>query len=492
MDAVRSVAEVDDPSSGGRHHPVRGLPASLLAVEGKTFAVVALMQREGWLGRDRRRGVVPAPSLERAWPEGVDTSLPRAELKVLARFVDQHPRAIAFWNLVAARRERRRSEAATASHIVSLEAQLLRAYEPAWDVQEFDEEALRQACPPWAEIRARIEEETAHLVRRPRLAPCMLWPALVGDLDRWPALDEARQRAVAHAVFALASVCWSDWFVSEALRRCPGLQPELGSTCAVPPPSPAPPAPAPVPLAHIVERLEALRAELAGQPTQEAVRELLACAAEAEPWLTLLPDRRERAAGELRHVVEALIAQARSEAATPALAWLGPDVLAQVEARWSLAAAGLDTPALRELAHDAVRARQRLGEALGRCAESRVLLDAERASVRALEAALSAAPTLAQRRELEGQRLRLLRALIDAEAGQSAVEDAVLASLSPWGEAFDLGCDYRAALPPSAGPAPSTTDPSVQIVASSCPLEAPESGPGAVALSGDMAEMLSG
>ena len=489
MDAVRGVAEADDPPSSGRHLPVRGLPASLLAVEGKTFAVVALMQREGWLGRDRRRGVVPAPSLERAWPEGVDTSLPRAELKVLARFVDQHPRAIAFWNLVAARRERRRSEAVTASHIVSLEAQLLRDYEPAWDVQEFDEEALRRACPPWAEIRARIEEETAHLVRRPRLAPCMLWPALVGDLDRWPALDEGRQRAVAHAVFALASVCWSDWFVSEALRRCPQLRPELGRTCAVPPPSPEPPAP--VPLARIAERLAALCAELAGQPTQEAVRELLACASDAEPWLTLLPDRRQQAALELRQTVEALLAQARSDAATRALAWLGPDVLAQIEARWSLAAAGLDVPALHALAHDAVQARQRLGEAIGRCTESRALLEAERASLRALEAALPTAPTLAQRRELEGQRLRALRALIDAEAGQSAVEDAVLASLSPWSETFDLGRDYRAALPPSAGPASSTTDAAVPIVASSAPPKESAAGPGAVAVSGDLAELLS-
>jgi hypothetical protein len=208
MDAVRSDTGTDPAPQGRRHQLVQGLPASLLAVEGKTFAVVALMQREGWLSRDRRRSVAVDPRPLQSWPAGVDTSLPRAELHLLARFIDPHPRAIAFWNLVAARRERRRSEALSAAHIVSLEAQLLRSYEPAWDTQEFNDEALRQACPPWPEIRARIEEETAHLVRRPRLAPprrgpCGVRPGL-GLLERLvrarvaPALPGTRVRARPH------------------------------------------------------------------------------------------------------------------------------------------------------------------------------------------------------------------------------------------------------------------------------------------------------
>jgi len=499
MDAVRSDTGTDPAPQGRRHQLVQGLPASLLAVEGKTFAVVALMQREGWLSRDRRRGVAVDPRPLQSWPAGVDTSLPRAELHLLARFIDPHPRAIAFWNLVAARRERRRSEALSAAHIVSLEAQLLRSYEPAWDTQEFNDEALRQACPPWPEIRARIEEETAHLVRRPRLAPCMVWLALSADLDRWPALDERRRRAVAHAVFALASACWSDWFVRESLRRCPELESELGRTCAGVPAAPpaAPEPPARVPLALVVERLTALCAELAEQPTQDAVRELLACAGDAQAWEQALPDRVLVATRELRQAVEALLVQAREQALTRALAWLGPDVWAQVEARWSLAALGRDAPALRQLAQDAVQARARLHEAVGRCAEAQALLETARASLHALDAELQAAPSLARRREIEGARLLALRTLLDAEGGQAALEDAVLASVSPGAEAFDLRADYRAdyraaLLPPASGSAPVRVIDEASAMASSGPALKPPALPQAAAACGDLAVALPG
>jgi len=307
MDVDRSPSAALPEPLAERHGPVQGLPASLLAREGKTFAAVALMQREGWLSRDRRRDVVVDLRLQRDWPDGVDTSLPRAELHQLARFLDPQQRALAFWNLVAARRERRRPDA-VAAHIVSLEAQLLRAYEPAWDAQDLDDEALRRACPPWPEIRARIDSETSRLVRRPRLSPCMAWLALGADLDRWPRLDDARRRAVAHAVFALSTVCWTDWFVREALRRCPELQPELGRTCApalAPGAEAATTAPAAmVPMAAIVERLSALCAELGSQPSQEAVRELLDCARDASAWSDALPDRVRVARRELRLAVE--------------------------------------------------------------------------------------------------------------------------------------------------------------------------------------------
>lgn len=497
MDAVRSDAGSDAGPGAGRHQPVLGLPTSLLAVEGKTYAVVALMQREGWLSRDRRRGVVVDTRPQQSWPEGVDTSLPRSELNLLARFIDPHPRAIAFWNLVAARRERRRSEAVSAAHIVSLEAQLLRSYDPTWGTQEFNDEALRRACPPWTAIRARIEEETVHLVRRPRLAPCMLWLALSADLDRWPALDERRRRVVAHAVFALASVCWSDWFVREALRRCPELEPELGRTCARQPAQPlaAPELPARVPVAHIVERLAALCAELAEQPTQEAVRELLACARDAEAWQRALPDRGLVAMRGLRHEVEVLIAQARERASARALTWLGPEVWAQIEARWSLAALGRDASALRQLAQDAAQAQARLDEAVGRCAEAQVLLESARAALHALDAELQAAPTLARRREIESARLLALHTLLDAEGGQAALEDAVLASVSPWSEAFDLGADYRAdhdaSLSASARPvAPSVNEPAPDM-ASAAPAMRPPAAPDALAACDDVAALLS-
>jgi len=498
MDVDRNLAAARAESSPWPHRPVQGLPASLLAREGQTVAVVALMQREGWLSRDRRRDVVVDLRAQRSWPDGVDTSLPRTELNQLARFLDPQQRALAFWNLVAARRERRRSEA-LAAHIVSLEAQLLRAYEPAWDALELDDEALCRACPPWPAIRARIEEETSRLVRRPRVSPCMLWLPLCADLDRWPRLDDARRRRVAHAVFALATVCWSDWFVHEAMRRCPELQPELGGTCAefggdaVPGAAAAPVPPvAKVPLGLIVERLAALGAELAERPSREAVAELEACAREARAWGLALPDRAMVARRALGLAVEGLRGQTDALAGTPALGWLTVDVRDQVQARWALAARGLDAPGLRQLAEDATQAGVRIDAAAGRCVAAALALEATRAALCSAEDAIDAAPTLARRREAERAFAEALRQRLEAESAVPALEDALLAACSPWGEAYDLGADYLAQLARAEAGAPeSCSETPAQV-----PPEVASSGfvgpSGAVAVSGGLVELLTG
>ncbi len=492
MDIDRKLATVNAGSRAGPPGLVQGLPASLLAREGKTFAVVALMQREGWLSRDRRRDVVVDLRAQRSWPDGVDTSLPRAELNQLARFLDPQQRALAFWNLVAARRERRRAEG-SAAHIISLEAQLLRAYEPAWDAQELDDQALRRACPPWPEIRACIEEETSRLARRPRLSPCMLWLSLCADLERWPRLDDARRRGVAHAVFALATACWTDWFVREAIRRCPELQPELRRTCAraVPAAAAALPAAA-APLPALVERLSVLCAELAERPSKEALEELAACTREAQAWGPALPDRLTVARRGLRLAVEALMEQAGVLAGTPALRWLTAPVRDQIEARWALAARGLDVPALHQLAQDAALARERLDTAARRCTVAAAALEAARTALDELDAALEAAPTLVARREAESARAQALRGLLDAQGALPGLEDALLAALSPWAEAYELQADYRGALAHTAAEvfqvSSATSAQAAQEVASSA-LATPWV---AVAVAGGLAELLKG
>lgn len=491
-----SLASTGIDAEAQRHRPVQGLPRSLLAREARSFAVVALMQREGWLSRDRRREVVSDQHVGRIWPEGVDTSLPRAELNLLARFLEQQQRAISFWNLVAARRDRRRSDAAS-SYIVSLEAQLLRSYEPAWDSQEFDEEALCAVCPPWPVIRARIEEETSRLVRRPRMSPCMLWAALREDLERWPALDEPRRRAAAHGVFALSSVCWTDWFVREAIRLCPELEPELGGTLAAPlaaSPAAAPPSPsARVPLASIVERLRALCAELEQRPSQEALRELDACALDAQAWAPALPDRQLVAMRELRLAVEALLEGARDRAQDSALRWLGPEVLSQIEARWTIAARGRDAAAVRSLAHDAEQALQRFHNAAGRCMDAEAALRAARERVQRLDDELEAAATLSRRRDAERSRSHALGELLVAETALPGLEDALLASLSPWAEAFDVDVDYRGeltwAVAAEAADAAAAAEQPAGRAADSVPAT---ELPVTVAMAGELAELLTG
>lgn len=492
MDVRTAEAPTTDRGDAWPDRPVESLPRSLLAREGKTFAVVALMQRAGQINRDRRRDQAWEPHAQRAWPEGVDADAPRAELALLARFLDQGHRALAFWNLVASRRERRRDP--VSNHIVSLEAQLLRAFEPAWDALDLDEAALQQACPPWPGIRDRVVDATSRLVRRPRLSPFMLWPALCAELDRWPALDQARQQVVARAVFALASVGWTDWFVREALRRCPELAPELGATC------PGWTGASPVlesetaervPLDQITYRVLAACAELREQPCREAVEDLLACARDAQAWASALPDRRLAAVRALRLAIGELLADARARAAGPGLRWMDEAVLAQLDARWHLAAHGGDLDALRALVLDVAQARSRLAGAAARCAQARDRLQACRVALARLEAEEADAEPLLRRRLLEQSRAEATRALLEAEQALPAAEDALLAALSPEAAPFDLAVDYVAAwrdaqvvssgldrlLP--ADPAPPAMPP-----ASEPPL------PATASLGGEMAELL--
>lgn len=465
------------------------MPRSLLAREGKTFAVVALMQRAGGLNRDRRREHAWDSRIQRSWPEGVDSDAPQAELSLLARFLDQSHRAVAFWNLVAARRERRRDP--VAAYIVSLEAHLLRAFDPAWETIELDEDALQRACPPWAEIRARVLEGTSRLVRRPRLSPFMLWPALCADLDRWPALEHDRRGLVARAVFALSSVGWTDWFVHEALRRCPELEPELGLTCpgfraAAPQPEITPVER--VPLPEICRRLMAICDELRERPCLEAVEDLLACAQQAQAWSAALPERRLVALRALRLEVEGLLAAARMQSADPALAWLSQQVLAQVEARWHLASHDAEAAALDALALDALQARGRLTETGTRCVEAWRLLRTRREALALAEAEAVAGVSLARRRAAELARADAMRELLESESALPAVEDELLAALSPRGASFDLSVDYVAAWREVlvAASAPAARD-----AAAPRAIRGGDAAPSAsVALDGEMAELL--
>jgi hypothetical protein len=492
MDIHTAQAPAVDRGDAWHHQPVESLPRSLLAREGRTFVVVALMQRVGQLNRDRRREQAWDPGSQRAWPAGVDVDAPRAELALLARFLDQGHRAQAFWNLVAARRERRRDP--VSNHIVSLEAQLLRAFDPAWDTLELDEAALSQACPPWPYIRERLMDATSRLVRRPRLSPFMSWPAVCTELDRWPALEPARRQVVAWAAFSLSSVAWTDWFVREALRRCPELAPELGSTC----PGWTDAAAAAqrhtaerVPLDQIADRVLAACAELRERPCSEAVEDLLACARDAQAWLSALPDRRLAAVRALRLAVGEVLGAVRARAAEPGLRWLGDAVLVQIEARWHLAAQGADLSRLSALTLDAAQAQSRLAGAAACCADARQRLQASREALALLDGQEADAAPLMRRRALEQARAEAMRDLLEAGRALPAAEDALLAALSPEAAAFDVAADYVAAwreaqVVPAAPGRPASM---ATVAAAVSPV--PETPPPATAaLAGDRAELL--
>ena len=135
------------------------------------------------------------------------------------------------------------------------------------------------------------------------------------------------------------------------------------------------------------------------------------------------------------------------------MSWLGPDVIAQVLARWEIERAGIaDEQALLDLADDTSLALSRIAAACAemQAAEARVT-ETKRAS-EVLESELATRTSAIRKLELAERGLQAREDSITAERKRTDVMLFVLASASPRGEVFDPAVDYAAqADQPSAG-----------------------------------------
>lgn len=439
---------------------VHGLPASLLAPEGKTIAVIALMQKQAGLNRERRKaleGRFGSPGSAPSWAR----DLSRTDWTVLSHYVSGTFRFYNFWFVAGSFKAYVSKE----RYAHAVEVQLLSAYDDAWLAQTLDEAALTAACPHWPRIREGIVSMPNIRAGGLPLGVFMLWLRLVDDLRRFESLDDVRKLQVCHAVFALATAGRAVWFIDEAIRLYPLLDAELGLAARerVFPPAeaahasktgPAMPVAsdlATVPVAtddsqwdHQVSHLLAVAEELQSQPTREGLEELIELSGAMARTSITLPTRSQPAAVVLdagRHELRALL---RSLAEQEAFAWLDEALLGQIEACWTLVVTTGGADAAERLAGDAAYALSRTKDAADAyLAVTSEVGDAAQESA-SLELEMAAAAGFGERAAIRRRHAEARKRQIDAEGVQHGRQEQLIQAGSPFGDTFDFDIDYVA------------------------------------------------
>jgi hypothetical protein len=395
--------------------------------------------------------------------------IPKSEMSVLSYYLSPNERFGSFWYAAKCMLEPNGAIGSRA-YSVAVDIQLLKAFEPDWLRLTLDEQTLTEACPEWPRIRAQVESAEDSKSEKLPLGLFMLWPRIVDELSHAAELDAGRRLKLAHAVFALSSVGWSDWFIKQALQMCPDLDSELGGLIRRPTDIPAQPASqsgsdstdsagdsaeagvavaqGPDAWASLIQRLDDLTAELKESPTQEAVSDLTALVGELEGHRATLPHREQPVAQQLDARLAELMAHLRSLARLDGFQWLDNDLIGQIEARWQLAAQEQVEPAqIAELAEDAVAAVQRTDTATAELASALVEVDGSRGAVADAEALLERARGFAEQAASKRRRSEALKLHLEAEARQQAQQEKLIDAASPFGEPFDYSADYQALLP---------------------------------------------
>lgn len=433
-----------------RHNPVYGLPKSLLAYEGKTFAVILMMQRSGGLNRTLKRDLASevkghAPTFAR------HAGVSQPDVNLVMRYCKAWERLFFFWRAARMRAERT-GPAGPRSFALAVDVPLLDEYRPEWWTLSLDEASLGIACPTWSEIRERLRGEGGGDFRHWPLGVFMVWPEVLDDLRRWDDLAADRQIAVGRAVFALSSIGYTDWFIREALKVQPELEDELGalvrSTKGETPDEAVPDLSAEGrPTAEqreeawprLLERLDQLAKGLRSQPTRGQIDGLAALSDEFSRWAATFPGESRETAAECKEKIAEAVRALKVLAAGSEFAWLEDDLVMRLEARWesALAKCGADEHQLAALTDDAAQAMSRGGTAADEYRKAIEVISAKRADLARAEEVLSHAHSFQNRRALDAKRQNAQRDVLDAEAGQCTLQDEVLAAWSPFSEAFD-------------------------------------------------------
>ena len=444
------------------HRPVKGLPASLLAQEGKTVAVIALMQRDAGLNRRLRRKLESGVKVLKPL---INIEMLPSKSNLLSYFLSDNSRFMTFWTIVKKLGEPKGALGAR-EHALALDIQLLEAYAPDWNELTLDESALAAACPEWPAIRAWVERKVNHFisVKQPPLGLFMLWPRLCDDLGRWDTLDAEHQQIVGRAIFSLSSVSATDWFVREAIGRWPKLKPELGNLLQHPEDAlPTQEAaqlsdPTASPAQHqepvstwqdawpgLLDRLDALGKSLREEPNKQAVADLAHLCNEFEAAAVKMPDESSAVLAALGTKIAELVAICRDLQGGAEFEWLDDSLVEQIEARWlnsrHQAIANDSVAALTEEANRAA-ARSRDAAELYRAAwaqRSAVESQVDASGEGTVTARSIVESRVAARRKVEHQ-----QALMSADV---ALQDALLTAISPHEAPFDIEVDYR----PAAG-----------------------------------------
>jgi hypothetical protein len=446
------------------HRVVEGLPASLIAKEGKTFAAIALMQRHAGLNRETRRELQSGVKVFKELSGSIGAEVPKSEMNLLSYYLSAGKRSGNFWYVVNKLRERNGARG-TQAYALALDVQLLVAYAPDWNDLKLDETAIAAACPEWAAIRDRLENSIKSIVKQPPLGLFMLWPRLCDDLARWDTFDAERQQTIGRAIFSLSSVGWTDWFVCAAIERCPKLEPELGKLLKRD--EDAPPTreeahlsdPIESPDQHrepastwkdvwpgLLDRLEALGKSLREAPSKQTVADLAHLCNEFEAAAAEMPDESSAPLADLGTKIADLVAICRGLQGGTEFEWLDDSLVEQIEARWlDSRHHAIANDCVAALTEEANRAAARSREAADRYREAWVQRSTVESQVEASRAVLATARSMAERRVAERRKTEHQQALINAEAAIPTLQDALLTAISPDEAPFDHDMDYRLA-----------------------------------------------
>lgn len=458
------------------HHPVHGLPASLISLDGKVLPVISLMQREAGLNRELRRGI-QSDAYVCGMPDArLRQAVSKSDWSVLTYYLSASERFKSFWYVVKYLLEPQRRQG-TKAFAFALDVQLLKAYEPSWLTLPFDDSILTADCEEWPRIRGRIEKRWVFDQGSTPLGMFMLWPRLVMDLKSWGDLSEGRRIQVGHAIFALSSIGWTDWFIANAVACCPEIQPELGAllnrsvqaafddhlgqtavdsqmgearqtaptgTCAGAADQPDTSEDL---WGQLMQRLDTVAAELREHPTRDAVDELSQVALEFAHTRESLPERLDSVAEHLKVRHRDLMVFLAETAARSGFEWLDVTTLAQLDARWRLASAERGEPdQIAELGADAAAAIVRVGEASETFVRAAEFARVSRLLTQTTEAKLLTAKGFGQQAAAKRQHSDAQRQFIEAEAVQLATQEQLIDAASPFAEPFDYSADYVARL----------------------------------------------
>ncbi len=459
-----------------RHKPVYGLPASLITLNEKVLPVIALMQREAGLNREQRRELHSEASSYREPDARLKQMVSKTDWNVLTYYLSASERFGSFWHVVKRMLDPQKRPGARA-FAIAVDVQLLKAYEPSWLTLAFDESTLTADCEEWPRIRSRIEKYSGFDQGSTPFGMFMLWPRLLVDLKCWEELDAGRRIRVGHAIFALSSIGWTDWFVAKAVACCPEIQPELGvllkagsqtttgdqsgrtteeslmdaagqiATTETRADRVDDPGMSDDPLVQVIQRLDAVAAELREHPTREAVDDLSQVALEFARMRESLPKRPGSLAEQFEERHRDLMVFLAETAARPGFQWLDDAMLSQLDARWRLARAERGDPdQIAELSADAAAAIVRTGEASEAFVCAAESATASRQLTQLAEQRLASAKGFGQQAAAKRQQSDAQMNAIEAEAVQLATQERLVDAASPFAAPFDYSVDYATKL----------------------------------------------
>jgi len=350
---------------------------------------------------------------------------------------------------------------------LSPELAILTAFAPDWAGVELDEAALQAQCGPWKAIRQGLSENAFKDAKPPTFGVFMIWLKVRAAFESWETLDVAARESTVQAAFALSSLGTVDWFIRTAIEIVPELEADLGhlrgvdpevksetdkSPTAVPSEpsaagavSSAPSTDVALDWAEIGEELVRLHGEWGETPRRGPLERLIALGNRAAEMVGTVPEDKKPPQAVMQEGMDTLQLRLLDVARDDVMSWLGPDVIAQVMARWDIERAGAaDEQALLDLADDAGLALTRIAAACTEmhAAEARVT-ETKRAS-EVLEGELATRTSAIRKLELVERSLQAREDSITAERKRTDVMLFVLASASPHGEVFDPAVDYAA------------------------------------------------